>query len=115
MIMEDNGCCSTSVNVLMCPMDPATNDAGASTVGQYLLKLAAVMWRDGECADGKRPFGNSGWEWEIFTSLAEAGLIESTRDRYGDMDITDRPAAEALVTQALEHWIQKSAPPARQT
>jgi len=113
--MEDNGCCSTSVNVLMCPMDPTTNDAGAHTVAQYLLKLAAEVWKEGECFSGKRPFGNSSWEHEVYTALAKAGILPGTFDEDGYLEEFDHRAADALVAKALEQWIGKSAPPARQS
>jgi hypothetical protein len=60
--------------VLDTPMQE--NDAGASTVGEYLILLLEMVWNKGEAFDGKRPFGNSAWEYEIYEALKEAGLIK---------------------------------------
>lgn len=50
------------------------NDAGALTVREYLVKLLLEVWQEGEGFSGKRPFGNSGWENELVTPLAENGI-----------------------------------------
>lgn len=62
--------------VLDCPM--ADNDSRASTVRGYLTALLTALWIEEEGFGGKRPFGNSGWKWEVATALAVAGLIEAT-------------------------------------
>jgi hypothetical protein len=60
--------------VLDTPMEE--NDAGASTVGEYLVILLGMVWNEGESFSGKRPFGNSGWEHEIYEALKNVGLIK---------------------------------------
>lgn len=53
------------------------SDAGDDlTVRQYLHALLSALWREGECFSGKRPFGNSGWEHELYAPLAKAGFID---------------------------------------
>jgi len=51
------------------------NDAEASTIGDYLKKLLEAVWREGEGFSGKRPFGNSGWECEIYQALVAGGAV----------------------------------------
>ena len=34
-----------------------------------------MVWEDRECFNGKRPFGNSGWEEDLYT-LVKAGYVE---------------------------------------
>jgi hypothetical protein len=91
---------TTSEQVLACPM--RKNDADAVTVGDYLIKLLALVWQDGEGFDGKRPFGNSSWEYEIFEALADAGLIWVAWDEDDSIEDFDRDAAEKLVADAIE-------------
>jgi hypothetical protein len=50
------------------------NDAGAETVRDYLRELLFTLWREGEGFCGKRPFGNSGWERELLSSLPESAV-----------------------------------------
>lgn len=51
------------------------NDADALTVRDYLKELLASVLIQGESFSGKRPFGNSGWEYDILDPLAAAGHI----------------------------------------
>ena len=48
------------------------NDAEVKTIKGYLLALAHKAWKEGEGFSGKRPFGNSGWCYEIYHALANA-------------------------------------------
>jgi hypothetical protein len=87
--------------VLDCPMDPDTNDAGASTVREYLVALLAELWKAGEGFSGKRPFGNSGWEFEVYQALVAAELVEGAIDDDGYLDECDSSEADRLVRDAI--------------
>jgi hypothetical protein len=76
----------TGTEILAVPLP--TNDANAATVREYLVALVREVWRYDECFDGKRPFGNSGWQSEVYDGLAVAGL--------DDGDATVMRAIEAL-------------------
>ena len=53
------------------------SDAGDGlTVRQYLHKLMSLLWKEQESFDGKRPFGNSDWEFDLYKPLAKAGFID---------------------------------------
>lgn len=79
------------------------NDARASTIGDYFQKLALAVWTENENFSGKRPFGNSGWQWEVYDALAEAGAIDGYRDEYGCWDISrgEERKADELILKAL--------------
>lgn len=91
----------TSTQVLDCPMDPS-NDAGAPTVREYLVALLDELWKEGEAFSGKRPFGNSGWEFEVYTALVSAGLVYGVIDDDGYLDDVDQPGADRLVRNAID-------------
>jgi len=50
------------------------NDADAPDVRSYLAVLLETLLRQEEGFSGKRPFGNSGWLYDIMTPLADAGF-----------------------------------------
>ena len=52
------------------------NDAKAKTVREYLKMLLERLWEEGEGFSGKRPFGNSGWEYDLYAALEEKGVTE---------------------------------------
>ena len=89
------------MNILDIEMQP--NDDGAKTIGEYLIALARNVWIEGEGFSGKRPFGNSGWQWEVYCALAEAGAIDGYRDKYGCWDISrgEERKAHELILKAL--------------
>lgn len=85
--------------VLNCPM--GENDAGAETIKGYLKALLVKVWAEGECFGGKRPFGNSGWEYELYHALAAEGLISADLDDDGDVEDCDTEAANQLILSAI--------------
>ena len=75
------------------------SDAGGNlTVRDYLRTLLETLWLEGEGFNGKRPFGNSGWEYDLYAPLIKAGFIAGDLDSYGYVNsITDHKEAEAYV------------------
>ena len=45
------------------------------TVRQYFLALLRTLWMQEEGFSGKRPFGNSGWQRELYTHLVKEGYL----------------------------------------
>ncbi len=84
--------------VLDLPMQP--NDARATTVREYLVALLAEVWTEKEGFSGKRPFGNSGWEYDLYLPLLKAGLVDGALDEDGYIDHMDDDAAERLIAAA---------------
>lgn len=85
--------------ILNVPM--ADDDSGATTIRGYLVALAAAVWREGEGFSGKRPFGNSGWAWDVFAALVKANQIEGTFDEYGGLDDADTEKGNELIEAAI--------------
>jgi len=86
--------------VLRTPM--GVNDAGADTIQDYLISLLAAIWEEGEGFSGKRPFGNSYWEYDVYDALVKAGHIVGTVAEDGEVDDVDRDGGYALIRQAIE-------------
>ncbi len=77
------------------------NDAGAKTVRDYLLALLRELWVEEAGFSGKRPFGNSGWQYDIYVPMMEAGLIDGRLDEYGYVVEMDTEKADALLVSAI--------------
>lgn len=73
------------------------SDLGTVTVREYFLQLLSTLWREEECFNGKRPFGNSCWQFDMIRALIEAGYIEGTvvYDEDGYPEETDYDSKEA--------------------
>jgi len=50
------------------------NDADAATVRDYLKELLSTVLIEEEEFSGKRPFGNSGWIYDLVDPIHEAGF-----------------------------------------
>lgn len=77
------------------------NDADANTVGEYLAKLLQTLWVEGESFSGKRPFGNSGWEYEIYKALVTAKVVKGEIDEYGDLLDADTRSADKIILDTI--------------
>lgn len=71
------------------------SDAGESlTVRDYLRTLLETLWREGEGFSGKRPFGNSGWQYDLYRPLIAGGFLVGEMDEDGCIESYDQDAAE---------------------
>lgn len=88
--------------VLSYPM--TDNDANAKNVGEYLHSLLFTLWEEGEGFSGKRPFGNSGWECDLYKPLVNGGFVEGRfDDEYGDLISLDEREANKLIFDCIAY------------
>ena len=79
--------------ILKLPMEES--DSGATTVGGYLQKLLVTLWIEQEGFSGKRPFGNSGWDYDLMKALADGGFIKGEIDEDGYFYCSDNESVRA--------------------
>lgn len=89
--------------ILELPMGP--NDADAPTVRGYFVKLLDELLTKGEGFSGKRPFGNSGWEYDLYLPLIQAGAIPG-KIEDGEIVEVDEPAARMALGSAVNALLQ---------
>jgi hypothetical protein len=77
------------------------NEAGAQTVEGYLRALLAELWRDEEGFNGKRPFGNSGWQSDIYGPLVRERLVPGKLDADGCLVQVDSREADKAVLAVI--------------
>ncbi len=77
------------------------NDAGAKTIGEYLEKLLLTLWDEEDGFSGKRPFGNSGWKWEIYTALISAKVVNGKLDEDGYIEEVDFSVSDDVVRNII--------------
>lgn len=92
----------TDINAQILSTPLGDNDAGAATVRDYLVALLVELWREEEGFSGKRPFGNSGWAYEVYGPLVNAGLIAGTIDEDGYATDIDVQAADERIIAAIQ-------------
>jgi hypothetical protein len=73
-----------------------------TTIRWYLIELLAKVWEQGEGFNGKRPFGNSGWENDLYLPLVAGGFVKGELDEDGCLDLVDNESANTLVFAIIE-------------
>ena len=66
-----------------------------------------MVWEDGECFDGKRPFGNSDWEYDLYKPLIKEGHVCGTINEEGKIENVDSEAAKTLISDAIDHLFKE--------
>lgn len=74
----------------------------AMTVRQFFIALLAKLWKEEEGFNGKRPFGNSGWQRDVEAALIKAGAVSGKLDEDGYVDEIDSKAFTVAINQAIQ-------------
>lgn len=72
------------------------------TIRDYFKALLDRLWEQGEGFSGKRPFGNSGWEYDLQRPLVMAGVIAGTISLYNE----DTQMYDDIVIDPERVWTQ---------
>ena len=83
------------------------SDIGETTIREWLRALLLTLWREGEGFSGKRPFGNSGWEFDAYASLIKAGVVKGELDEYGHVEEVDRLEAEKVIERLIMRMCER--------
>lgn len=54
------------------------------TIREYLKTLLRTLWEEGEGFSGKRPLGNSGWQYDLERPLAAAGVLRANMEVFNE-------------------------------
>ena len=73
------------------------------TIQGYLGQLLYDLWKEGESFNGKRPFGNSGWQWDVYKALIVGGAIEGKLDSCEYVEEIDTVKADKLIGWCIEY------------
>lgn len=65
--------------VLAVELEP-TSDFGAVTIREALFMLLAKVWEEEADFSGKRPFGNSSWQYDFSEALINANIVGEGED-----------------------------------
>lgn len=82
---------------------PIEHSDVADTIRGYFIALLKELLIEEEGFSGKRPFGNGGWMYDLWTPMVKAGLVQGRFDSYGGLEEIDDQAATRLLTAAAEH------------
>ncbi len=70
---------------------------------EYFKALVSQVWKDGEGFSGKRPWGNSGWQHDVYEILASEGVVPGRMDEEGKyIECTDVRAADRYILEMIQ-------------
>ena len=72
------------------------------TLKEYLKETFLTFIHEGESFSGKRPFGNSDWDWQIYKGLITLDNSLGTLDEDGYIDTVNRKACDKIIVQCVE-------------
>jgi len=72
------------------------------TVKDYLKELLKRLWLEKECFSGKRPFGNSGWDYDLEKALVIAKVIKGKFDEDGEIEESDDKKFNKTILKCIE-------------
>jgi len=72
------------------------------TVKEYLKELLLKLWIEGENFNGKRPWGNSSWDWNVYKALIEKGVIEGRLDEDGYIEKLNEDEANKVIVNYIK-------------
>jgi hypothetical protein len=62
------------------------------TIRDYLCELLIEVWEERETFSGKRPFGNSDWEYDLYKPLVKNGIVEGKMDDDHISNVNEKQA-----------------------
>jgi len=74
----------------------------SKNIRQFLKDLLIRLWIEKECFSGKRPFGNSGWDYLLYTPLIEAGIVAGKIDEDGYIAEIDEKKADKIILDYIQ-------------
>lgn len=78
-----------------------SSDLGRTvTIREFFKELLTTLFKEGEGFSGKRPFGNSGWDYDLCVCLVQYEIISGTASEYGgftDWDYDIKEAEEKIL------------------
>lgn len=79
------------------------NDSGTTTVRGYLTALLSLLWEHDEGFSGKKPFGSSDWQDDLYIPMMRAGFITGELGKDGDVREMDTRTGDRLIQAAIKH------------
>lgn len=72
------------------------------TIREWLIELLATLWAEEESFSGKRPFGNSGWQWDVAPVLIKNKVVKGELDEDGYVAEVDDEQLRKTIADAIQ-------------
>lgn len=84
-------------------------DCKANSIREYMHALLHTLFDEGEGFSGKRPFGNSCWEYDIIQVLVKHKFVKGSLDEDGSVNDYDRVETWKFIFKMIDEVFKKPA------
>jgi hypothetical protein len=78
------------------------------TIREYLRLLLSKVWNREEGFSGKRPFGISNWQYDLYIPLVKANVIDGKIDEDGFLEEVDDKAGHDIINDLIDYLFDDS-------
>lgn len=72
------------------------------TIKEYFKEILLELWIEGEEFSGKRPFGNSGWDYDVLQCLIKNDIVKGKLDEDGYVDEVESDDWYKIVAEIIK-------------
>lgn len=80
-----------------------SHDLGETiSIHDYLIRLLSTLWHEQDEFSGKRPFGNSGWNYDLLACLIAHKIIPGELDDEGCVMEVDEEQGDTIIREYIK-------------
>lgn len=68
---------------------------------QFFHELFTLLWTENEAFNSKSPWGSSGWDYDVYATLIQHGLITGKLDEDGFVEHHNEEQAQQFVLKNI--------------
>lgn len=72
------------------------------SIHDYLIRLLSTLWNEQDGFSGKRPFGNSGWNYDLLACLIAHKIIPGELDDEGYVMEVDEEQGDKIIREYIK-------------
>ena len=72
------------------------------SIKDFFKRLLKKLFEEGEGFSGKRPFGNSDWQYDLCSCLIEKGIVNGEIDEDGYVEECDWAFFDMIIQRLIE-------------
>lgn len=72
------------------------------TIREHLYELFSDLFHQGEFFNSTRPWGNSGWQFDVYTALIREGILPGMLDSEGFLNKCDEDECKKFVIEMIK-------------
>lgn len=77
------------------------------TISKFFEELLVTLWYENEQFSGKRPFGNGGWQSDLYCCLIKNKIIDGSLDEDGYVESFNEEKSAKYIEKLIKYIFSK--------